>query len=691
MIDVNDSIKSATSGTTRSPSAALRVCWDRTQLTTQWFQLDQSPFDDEFVLTLNTYQNGETINEIISEIDNFKYVDESDYLISAEGLEELRGDDYQSVMSEADIVLDNTTQRFTPQVNKNLLANPDFESNFDSWSISSGGTIGNWQLVGGVDIVSGTQSMKILNPASQTVFIYSDSVDVASGIHYTASIFARGTGNIDLRVVAVGSGTQVVGSGTLSTALNSGTVQRFQMPYSLPTTAKEAYLRVGVSSGSMIVDGAQLEQSVEFTSYDSNFIGDKILPKRPTKIDILMLDKPGGTGGYIPKFSGLIENADPNIKGDIINIHCYDYATELQDIPAQSTSSGMGMYVNHYSHTLIRELGYKAGLTDGDMSIQSGSQIIPFAWFQEGSTWYYMQNIAEAEGGRVFFDQDGVLNFWGADYLDSNSGTQYNFTFDDNILDLNHRVDKDVIKNDIVVKSNVREVQNNQEIWSYGGVLQLEPGQSTEVWATIQDQEGRGLPCTSIDEPSVNGSTSYWKANTAYDGTGNDISSSIALLSWYAFATSAKMKFDNQGGSTAYLSIVLYGTPAKIVKEIEVQREDTDSINIYGRQTLQIENDYITDENYAVNTASDKLYNLKDPLTHVSVQVRGVPFLQVGDAINIEDGWSGNTRNLFIIRNRWQILDGGDFIQNLDLEQRTLADFFQLDEKTFDGPSVLQR
>jgi len=390
-------------------------------------------------------------------------------------------------------------------------------------------------------------------------------------------------------------------------------------------------------------------------------------------------------------FAGLLENAIPKIKQDEIDIHCYDFAVEMMDKQVQTTTSGMGMYSNLASHFLIRELAYKAGLTDADLTVESGKQVIPFAWFRDGSVWFYMQQIAEAEGGRVFFDEEGYLNFWNRDHLDSNTTSRFTFTYADYIIDMNYRVDKDQVKNRIVVKSDVREVQSSQPVWTHDGSIEILSGENIEVWANINDQEGRDLPCTGLDEPEAGGSTSTWTANTESDGTGADKSSSIHLQTWNPFATAAKMVFDNQSKQKLYITeLIIYGTPAKIVNEIEVKREDSTSIGIYGRQELQIENPFIGNESYAVNLASDKLFNMKDPLNKMHIDVVGIPYLQIGDVVTTETGFAGKQKDFFITRNRWQLLQDSDYMQHFDLETRTIANFFTLDISTLDGSHVLQ-
>ena len=119
---------------TRNPTAKVSISWDTVLASGEWFVLDQSQLDTGAILTQSEYEEGETILEGLSDIDSRIYADETEYLISLQGFSELIGDSYQYSISDMDIDLDNTDNRYTPRENKNKLQNPGFEFNKTDWN-----------------------------------------------------------------------------------------------------------------------------------------------------------------------------------------------------------------------------------------------------------------------------------------------------------------------------------------------------------------------------------------------------------------------------------------------------------------------------------------------------------------------------------------------------------------------------
>ena len=162
-----------------------------------------------------------------------------------------------------------------------------------------------------------------------------------------------------------------------------------------------------------------IEYSIEMTEYDDSFIGDVILPKRPIKLAL------GFSDNNIVKFAGLTEKLDPNISEDSIHIYSYDWATFLKDYKIEET-----FYENLRTDEIIQQLASIAGIDSSKIELETGYLTIEFAWLPEGSIWYYMTQVAEAEGGMVFFDNNGILKFWNRLHFDGIGGALHNFSFD---------------------------------------------------------------------------------------------------------------------------------------------------------------------------------------------------------------------------------------------------------------------
>lgn len=694
MYNVPDIYKGVTVASGRAPSVRAFISWERAPRDISWLRLDHSQLDTA-ALAIKSYSESEDPDEILGLDDYFYYSDETGYVINAEGREDLYGDLFQYMSSECDITLANSNDRFTPRTNKNKIKNGSFELGENYWNIASG-ISASMQIVGDdIGVVSGVNALRFNNMGEESVedvFIYSDTYSIASGVGgtYTASVYAMGTGEMDLRLVSIASGITPLSSGVKIGTMASGEYNRFSITHTIPSNASGIYARVSVASGVGVFDCFQVEEGSGVTYFEDEFIGNYLLPRRPTRIQIQMEDPTHASGSTMPIITGVIKNIRPNLKNDITNVYMQDFSEELKTIYPSTVSSGLNMFQNYKVDDLIRELGYLAGLKDENMNLEVATTKIPFMWFQEGSAWYYMQNLAEAEHGRVFVDRDGNLNFWNRNHIAVASGSQFTMTMEDYISNIEYEVNDNKVYNSVVVKAKPREVQPLQAVWTLEAPAELKSGVQTEVWAEITDQDGVGLPCTSIVEPTSTGNTSRYKANSSSDGGGTDKTSLVSLSSLYNFGTSVRMNFYNGDPSPVYITqLVLYGTPAKIKSDIEVLAEDEDSIKIYGKQQLVIENDLIQSEAMAKSIASYKLDIYKDPINTVKIENVGIPYLEVGDKITVEDNYDGRFTDYTIIGHRWQLLGNDDFIQNLDLQKIEPIILFTLDVSQLDSSDKL--
>jgi hypothetical protein len=526
--------------------------------------------------------------------------------------------------------------------------------------------------------ISGNYSAGDGTPPAPTVvdnntnyIIKSDPISVSSGLWYTASIYGLSTegGIFNMAIVASGL-SGIISSGLkVDNTLSSGWT-RSEVSYQMPAGVKTAYLNMTTSihgSNEIFFDCGQFEKGHPATGYDGGFVGDKVLPKRPAKILIDTDDKTN-----LPVFAGVTETIEPDLVDDTAHIYLHDLGSEFENKQLNSV-----MYANMKTSDAIELVVKETGLSSGAWIIDEGERMIDFVWFQEGSAWFYLSNIAEAEGGRIFFDNDGIFTFWNHSRTlmsGVSSGTK-SFDFSDTD-DLSWRVDKDEIKNDIVVKASPRAVQSYQLVYTHGTYEELAPGETKEVWCRITDpdRENEGLPCMAIKKP-ITGITndSYYQARPNSDGTGANKDSYVVVTSYEDFAESARVNFKNNDSVTLYITTLkLYGSPAKVSQDIVVEKKDDDSIAIFGIQTLQIENNFINSVEDAETLATNKLIELKDPKTHLHANVIGEPSLKIGEVVSIQDSKdittaSGTIQNLMVKSIKWSLQD--EFRQDIEFEK----------------------
>ena len=429
---------------TRNPFATIKIAWNNVISSGEWFRMDQSQMDSGSLLTAKPYLLGEVIEELINEIDAFIYDDESAYIKTIEGYSEFIGDSYQYSVSDFDCELLNFDNRFTPSKNKNILKNPGFENSFDFWNLS---TVSGDVFIDTDEMNNGIRSCTFRN--STTDYLFSNLMELNEGLvineatDYTFSSYLNGSGIGRVSMKTYGTdanGFENIASGLIDTEYFDLTVSGYwgRNNDTMAIASGAAYVRMVVEQNSgttLYIDDAQIELGDAVTDIESEYIGDRIIPKRPIKAEI------GFANLSVPKFAGLINKLDPKLKDDTIHIYAYDWVDKVKD-----TLITGELYQDMRPDELIAILADKSGISAERRVLETSSKTLDFAYFPEASAWFYMTQIAEAEGGRVFFDEQGTLTFWNKEHMTDHESSVFDFTMDQHILDLDYFISKDNIK-----------------------------------------------------------------------------------------------------------------------------------------------------------------------------------------------------------------------------------------------------
>lgn len=407
-----------------------------------------------------------------------------------------------------------------------------------------------------------------------------------------------------------------------------------------------------------------------FTPNRGSTIQNYILPYRPVKLF-------GGFGDEaIPQFVGLTEKM-PTIdeKSKLASFHCIDFMYSLFNRPLDSAV----MYQDKRTDEILASLLVAFGITPTQYSFDTGFNIVKFAFFDKGQKFGdVVKELMEAEMGRFFMDENGVIRFKNRqNYV---SAPQWFFNTS-NIIDIQTSKQDDII-NVVTVKANVREVQAKQKYWELQSAVLVPANGSVQVWADFND------PVTSVDTPAyiTAATTSLYTTNTAQDGSGDQVISGITP-SVQLFAKSYLMTFANTNAYPVYLtSIELYATPAVVVKEIYTRQTNAASIAKYDERVLDIENDYINNEGDAYSKANIILDDYASYANQYVLNVKGNPALQIGDPVSVNVwGYSG-TYVITKIVNRWA---DGRFSQQLTVRSKTFRSFFTIGVSTIGGTDVI--
>lgn len=382
-------------------------------------------------------------------------------------------------------------------------------------------------------------------------------------------------------------------------------------------------------------------------------------PRRQLRYSVIV----GGTEYLL--FTGYIKGIEPKRKDGTVNLHCFDNAEIVlnKDAPRDA-------YVGKYAHELIGILGEAAGLDPNtDMDLEESDHYIQAAYFGDRHIWPIMGEIAVAERGRVFFDIDGRLKFWGRDHI-QNQTKVMDLTNETHILDLNFSVEEQHIKNKITVRARPRAGGGIQPVWTNGAADVLNPYTETllyipangtqNAYLEIEDPYGP-LPCTDWVQPIPN---TDFIANSEADGSGTDYTNSIRINTFNTYADAVFLEVQNLSSVDIYFTkFQVRANPLKIWKWISVRHTDEVSISEFGDQPIELENNFIDDEQMANDIAETELKRWKNAKNMFNAEIVGVPYLKVGDIVGVEIT-DGNSEEYMIETIDWEI-DSGGFKQTL--------------------------
>lgn len=395
-----------------------------------------------------------------------------------------------------------------------------------------------------------------------------------------------------------------------------------------------------------------------------------IKPRRPIRVHI-------GFGNLlVPVFVGLTDGI-PEIdeRSKTARFHAEDFLKLLLDQPLDEAV----MYVNTLTSTIISGLLQSAGLGAIQFDLDTGSVVIPFAYFPKGTKLgQALHEIAEAELGNLSMDETGVIKFYSRTTWADNVET---WAFDkSSVFELSSPTDDHII-NVVEVISRNRQLQENQLIYQMG-IPQVVPANgSLEIFADFMDEDG-DLPVTGVDDPEYIdlATTSLYKTNQFAAGDGPTLDSDISMDSVELFGTTAKVTFSNSGDTPIWITeMEIWGTPARVVGgETYVRVEDTASVGVHDgneERVHTIKNDFIQGPIAANSIAQIIIGDRAEYDDRRTLLVRGVPQLQVGDVVSYADEIVDET---YFVTRVSGILNENGFRQTLELSKRVITDYFRI-------------
>ena len=361
-------------------------------------------------------------------------------------------------------------------------------------------------------------------------------------------------------------------------------------------------------------------------------------------------------------FTGYIKNIHPNLKSGICSLACFDNQVFVYNKRANSI-----VYEDKRTDQLLAVLAGLSGLEPDQYNLDTGSIVVNFGYFEDRNVWPVMGEIAVAERGRVFFDRNGILQFWNKDRLHNLIAFPTTLTLNDWITNLDYSVAEHEIKNVVVVKAQPRASAGIKQVWSSGNAEYLNPYTDTLVWIPANNVQSAWLeledPCTTFITPVRD---TDFTANSSQDGLGDDLTANIKIHEFINYGNAVFITVLNTGATDAYLTkFQVRGNPAIVLKWIKVTAKEEGSIDLYGRQEFEIENHFVDSEDNAIEIAEEELYRRKDSINLFRADIVGDPNLLCGDVVNIEYR-TDNFKEYMVDQLDWT-LDERGFRQKLTL------------------------
>ncbi|HYE68653.1 MAG TPA: hypothetical protein VEA58_08575, partial [Anaerovoracaceae bacterium] len=410
-------------------------------------------------------------------------------------------------------------------------------------------------------------------------------------------------------------------------------------------------------------EGIASTLDVEMDNTDERFTPDNSLSpisaylKPRVKIRVSII-----AGGYTHRmFTGYIKNIHPDARTRICSLECFDNQVKVYNKRANGI-----VYEDFRTDQLMAELAELAGLSSDEYDLDIGDQIVNYGYFQDRNVWPIMGEIAVAERGRVFFDRHGKLVFWNRTRL-HNRKPEITLTLNDWITDIDYSVAEHEIKNAVIVKAAPRFSAGIQVVWSSGNAEFLDAYSDTLVYIPPKYHQQAFLeledPITTLITPIPY--TDY-TANSAQNGTGDDLTNSVSIHEIINYGDAIFVNVRNDSTQGAFLTLFqIRADPAKVLKWIKVTAIDQASVDNYGRQEFELENNFITSEDAATVIADEELERRREAINLFRVNIIGIPHLLTGDVVSLEYR-AGEFRDFLVETMDWTFDDGG-FKQRLTL------------------------
>lgn len=390
-----------------------------------------------------------------------------------------------------------------------------------------------------------------------------------------------------------------------------------------------------------------------------------ILPRRPVILNAGFYVS--GVAEQVPVMSGLFKRQPQvDVRSRQVNIDAEDYVGFFESKYVDETS----LYTGITTDVLLETIFNESGMTTAQYEIDAGLNTIPFTIIESGAKFSDIINeLAIAENGHVFQDEEGIFHFWNRLHFDSGVFTSVQRTiFPHQVLNA-ESPNEDHIINVVEVSGDIYEKRSTQQIFSLTEAIPISAGVPKEVFASLED------PVLEVTGQTIAGAVNA-------DGSGGSITVNVASRSVFAQA----VKYVLTSSSTGFVTqLDINGRSAVSNENLYVRKVDDSSLTAYEERPLTINNRYIQDRSWADSLSQLILNSYSEPDNLQKITIRAMPELQLGDLVSyLNFDWR-------IYGIRANLDPGGGFTQELIMLKDVASEtsYFQIGISSIGGTHVI--
>lgn len=266
---------------------------------------------------------------------------------------------------------------------------------------------------------------------------------------------------------------------------------------------------------------------------------------------------------------------------------------------------------------LVAILGNAFGLSAADMVIDETSEVIPYAWFEKGSYFEHLKNLAVAEGGTFYVDELNRLVFESRDHLAGKTTSVATITDGNAIIRMDEDWEQTRMRNRVVIPVRPLTKASNQQIFKLTETIDIDPGGSETLIVNFSES-----PCDDVQTPVITG--------------GAD----IIIQSWTDYAWGGALVLQNTASvEESATQIIINGKPLEELGGVDAVYENTASIQENEERSYTLDDDaarFIQSLAVADVLKAALGASLSDPGDELEARMPGRPELQLADRVTVQ-------------------------------------------------------